>query len=227
MTKILVVEDTRATLALIRASLEDIAEVTCATSLAEAESFLKAGSFDLMVLDVMLPDGDGFSLCEKVRSSPAHARTPVIFLTGQSEIDDRVRGLKLGDDYVLKPFDGEELKARVQARLRRAGDGEAPLEAGGFRVDMNRQAVLLSSPDGGERDLDLTRIEFKILVLFIRHPGTPFSRAEVLKKVWGEGTHVSEHTVDTHISTLRKKIAPGGAQVTKIAKQGYILRFEA
>lgn len=227
MVKILVVEDTLTTQTLIESALEDLGAVTCTASIGEADQALRESKFDLVVLDVQLPDGDGFALCEKLRARPEYKETPIIFLTSQSQVDNRVRGLRLGgDDYVVKPFDPNELCARAEARLRRPSAGSSgKLEVAGFRADMDGQAVYFTPPGQPERNLELTRIEFKLLVLFLRHPGQVFARLELLKKIWGENTHVSEHTVDTHISSLRKKIAASAAQLKSIPKQGYILEL--
>lgn len=225
MDKILVVEDSLTTQALIQSTLNNIGQITCVASILDAEKELKKTHYDLIILDVLLPDGDGFELCDRIRKSHSHAETPLIFLTGRSEIDDKVRGLKLGgDDYVSKPFSPVELEARVLARLRRKITDQSPVRIEGFRVDFNTQTVFYQNHARTEVNLDLTRIEFKLLIFFMRNMSQLFSRADLLKKVWGENTHVSEHTVDTHISSLRKKIAMSPYQVKSVVKQGY--KFE-
>lgn len=225
MNRILVVEDSPTTQALIRASLEKIAHVKCVGSIKDGEQELNRNNYDLLVLDVVLPDGDGFSLCERLRTKPEFADLLLIFLTDQAELDNKVKGLKLGgDDFLAKPFSPLELQARVNARLRRkSATPNSTLKVNGFRVDFNTQTVYLQTAEQEEKNLDLTRIEFKLLVFFLRNIEKIFSRSDLLQKIWGEGTHVSEHTVDTHISSLRKKIIMSGYQVKSVVKQGYKL----
>ncbi|MBX3022461.1 MAG: response regulator transcription factor [Bdellovibrionales bacterium] len=229
MTKhLLVIEDARDMQLMLCAALEDSYTITFADNISDAERFMKSVNFDLILLDVVLPDGTGFELCERMKGSAGSKNIPVIFLTGQTEVDQRVRGLKLGaDDYVLKPFAQEELVARIESHLRR-GEAQARTQTSfrvnGFRVDTETQKATAMMSDGSERDLDLTRIEFKLLVHFLRNLEKVFSRADLLRQVWGESTHVSEHTVDTHISSLRKKIGGSSGEIKAIVKQGY--RFE-
>ncbi len=225
MNKILVVEDSLTTQALIHSTLEGMGTIKCVGALAEAEEELRKTHFDLIILDVLLPDGDGFELCDRIRKTQSHAETPLIFLTGQSELDDKVRGLKLGgDDYIIKPFSPVELQARVLARLRRKPSDQGQIRIEGFRVDHDTQTVFFQPPGQTEINLELTRIEFKLLLFFMKNIEQIFSRADLLQKVWGENTHVSEHTVDTHISSLRKKITMCPYQVKSVVKQGY--KFE-
>ena len=227
MNRILIVEDSLTTQTLIQSSLDQIAIIQCVSSIADAEKELNKNNYDLLILDVLLPDGDGFNFCQKLRNQPKFSDLPLIFLTGQTELDDKVKGLKLGgDDYIVKPFAPDELQARVQARLRRKPKDSSTLSVDGFHIDFNAQAVFFKgSQIEQEQNLDLTRIEFKLLVFFLRHIGKTFSRADLLQKVWGESTHVSEHTVDTHISSLRKKIVATGYQIKSVLKQGY--KFES
>lgn len=224
MAKILVIEDSLTTQALIQSCLQDLSEIVCVSSLNDADRELRRASFDLLLLDVSLPDGDGFEFCERLRGRAEFSHLPLIFLTGKTQLDDRVRGLRLGgDDYIGKPFEPDELRARVEARLRRRSGESLPVLKG-FRVDLDGQAVFYQERAGApEINLELTRIEFKLLLIFMRNLDKIFSRAELLKRAWGENTHVSDHTVDTHISSLRKKIAVSPYQVKSIIKRGYRL----
>jgi DNA-binding response OmpR family regulator len=128
----------------------------------------------------------------------------------------------------LKPFEPAELHARIDSHLRRSSRAAADstsLRIAGLQIDIASQKAVLLGEGAVPQDLNLTRIEFKLLVLFLRNPGKIYSRAELLKQVWGEGTHVSEHTVDTHISSLRKKIGGARCQLKSIAKQGYCVEL--
>jgi two-component system phosphate regulon response regulator PhoB len=159
---------------------------------------------DLILLDVMLPDVDGFELCRQIRQSTVLARVPVIFLTARSDEVDRVLGLEIGgDDYMTKPFSPRELIARVKAHLRRGEmDADPPaVSIGPFRLDRTGRRVFLR-----ERELDLTSTEFNLLEFFLAHPGRAYNRDQLLESVWGEQRFVTPRTVDVHIRRLREQI---------------------
>jgi len=165
---------------------------------------LESGRPDLIVLDVMLPDVDGFELCRQIRHSPTLGRTPVLFLTARSDEVDRVLGLEIGgDDYMTKPFSPRELIARVKAHLRRGEmDADSPvMEIGPFRLDRTGRRVFL-----GERTLTLTSTEFNLLEYFLTHPGRAYSRDQLLDAVWGEQRYVTPRTVDVHVRRQREHI---------------------
>jgi two-component system phosphate regulon response regulator PhoB len=159
---------------------------------------------DLILLDVMLPDVDGFELCRQIRQSAVLGRTPVLFLTARSDEVDRVLGLEIGgDDYMTKPFSPRELIARVKAHLRREEMDTEPASAeiGPFRLDRTARRVFL-----GEREISLTSTEFNLLEYFLMHPGRAYSRDQLLEAVWGESRYVTPRTVDVHIRRLREQI---------------------
>jgi len=159
---------------------------------------------DLILLDVMLPDADGFELCRQIRQSSLLGRIPVVFLTARSEEVDRVLGLEIGgDDYMTKPFSPRELVARVKAHLRREEMDIKPVirTIGPFRLDRNGHRVYLD-----ERELSLTSTEFNLLEFFLTHPGRAYSRDQLLEAVWGEQRFVTPRTVDVHVRRLREQI---------------------
>jgi phosphate regulon transcriptional regulator PhoB len=159
---------------------------------------------DLVLLDVMLPEVDGFELCRQIRQSALLKRIPVIFLTARSDEVDRVLGLEIGgDDYMTKPFSPRELIARVKAHLRREEmESEPPvLEIGPFRIDRTARRVYQ-----GKRELELTSTEFNLFDFFLTHPGRAYSREQLLEAVWGEQRFVTPRTVDVHIRRLREQI---------------------
>jgi DNA-binding response OmpR family regulator len=180
---------------------------------------------DLIVLDVMLPETDGFDLCRQIRRSPGLGAVPVIFLTARSDEVDRVLGLELGgDDYIVKPFSPRELVARVKARLRRSGADAAPAElcAGRFRLDRAARRAFL---DGGE--LSLTAIEYSLLEFFLAHPGRVFSREQLLQSVWGEHHYITPRTVDVHVRRLRERIEERPDDPRRLVTvRGFGYRFE-
>jgi DNA-binding response OmpR family regulator len=159
---------------------------------------------DLIILDVMLPETDGFDLCRQIRRHQDLAAAPVLFLTARSEEADRVLGLELGgDDYIVKPFSPRELVARVKAHLRRTGhpDPSAQVESGALRVDRSSHRAYL-----GGRELNLTGTEFRLLDFLVANAGRAFSRDHLLNEVWGRQRFVTPRTVDVHVRRLREQI---------------------
>lgn len=164
------------------------------------------GNFDLIILDVMLPQLGGFDVCRDLRQRSN--QTPVIMLTARGQIVDKVLGLKLGaDDYLTKPFEMLELLARVEALLRRVpgdstpGMGLETYQFGAVRVNVRRAEVVR---DG--QTIDLSALEFRLLRYFIQHRSETLSRDELLNEVWGYNALVSTRTVDVHVAWLRQKL---------------------
>jgi DNA-binding response OmpR family regulator len=180
---------------------------------------------DLVVLDVMLPEADGFEVCRNIRQSPVLGRVPVLFLTARSEEVDRVLGLEIGgDDYITKPFSPRELIARIKAHLRREEMDADPgaLSLGPFQLDRAARRVFLNL-----RELTLTSTEFNLLEFFLTHPGRAYSREQLLEAVWGEQRYVTPRTVDVHVRRLREQIeeqAENPRFLTTVRGFGY--RFE-
>ena len=182
---------------------------------------------DLLILDVMLPDGDGFDFCRQVRSNPRAQTLPILFLTARSQEVDRVLGLEIGgDDYVTKPFSPRELLARVKARLRTPGSNGADAKAtqtGPLEIDVaSRRALLRGEP------LALTATEFRLLEFFLSNPGRVYSREQLLRSIWGEGCHVTPRNVDVHIRRLRERIedTPDSPKWIQTVR-GFGYRFDA
>jgi DNA-binding response OmpR family regulator len=163
-------------------------------------------SFDLVVLDLMLPKLDGLEVCRRLR---ARSAVPIIMLTAKSEEFDKVLGLELGaDDYITKPFSLREFRSRVKAALRRAGmsandDGDVPepIERLDLRIDFGKRVVTVRNEEAV-----LTFVEFQILGALARSPGRVFSRETLLERVWGDSAYRDPRTVDVHIRHLREKI---------------------
>lgn len=180
---------------------------------------------DVLILDLMLPDGDGMEFCRRLRADSRTAMVPVVMLTARAEETDKVLGLELGaDDYVTKPFSPRELVARVKAVLRRreAPAPGAPREiAPGLVVDTNRYAVTVD----GDR-VNLTTTEFRILNILAEHPGWVYSRDEILNRLWGHDKAVIDRTVDVHITNLRRKLGRHGALLRNVRGVGYKLELE-
>jgi DNA-binding response OmpR family regulator len=180
-------------------------EVVGALDGKEALDRLQDASFDLVVLDVMLPRVDGFDVCRQIRAS---STVPIIMLTAKTEEIDKVLGLELGaDDYITKPFSVREFRSRVKAVLRRAAltrgdeEREEPIERGGVRIDFDKRHVRVRGDS-----VRLTYVEFEILAALARAPGRVFSRTMLLERVWGDSAYRDPRTVDVHIRHLREKL---------------------
>jgi DNA-binding response OmpR family regulator len=204
--RILLVDDEHSVQTLLSYPLrKDGYEVVRATDGREAMARFSEEPFDLVVLDLMLPQVDGLEVCRRLR---ARSSVPIIILTAKSEEIDKVVGLELGaDDYITKPFSMREFRSRVKAALRRAGmdadegAGERPLEVGELEVDFAKRIVAL-----GGKPVSLTFVEFEILGALARNPGRVFSRDQLLERIWGDAAYRDPRTIDVHIRHLREKL---------------------
>ncbi|MDZ8118107.1 two-component system response regulator CreB [Pontiella agarivorans] len=202
--RILIVEDEQAIADNIAFAVEtEHMEAVYAPTAGEAEQRLAEGAVDLIVLDVGLPDESGFDFCRRIRG---RSDVPIIFLTARESEIDRIVGLELGaDDYMSKPFSPRELTARIRAILRRSGNA-VPGDGRGkpeplFSVDQKTKTIFYRGAA-----LNLSRYEFRMLELMIRHPGQVFSRDQLMNHAWEEPDASYDRTVDTHIKTLRSKL---------------------
>lgn len=183
-------------------------EVEIARSVKEFEEIYEDGRYEVVLLDVSLPDGNGFGICERIRRS---SEVPILFLTAADEEFNVVRGLDMGgDDYVSKPFRLNELLSRIHSLLRRAGkrkkggsaEQEAVLESGGIRIDLVGNRAYLE-----EEPLELTAQEYRLLCLFLRNQGMILTRDQILDRLWdGNGEYVDDNTLSVYIRRLRSKI---------------------
>ena len=199
MLSILIVEDEQAIANLIYVNLSDEDyRCTCAFDGKQGADLIEQENFDLILLDIMLPEIDGYELLEYVKP----LGTPVIFLTAKGSVDDRIKGLKLGaDDYLVKPFQIGELLARVEAVLRRYGKSEKQLILGDVLINTESRQVTKNG-----QPVDLTVKEFDLLVMLVRNKNVALYRDRLYEKVWGEPFTGETRTLDTHIQRLRKKL---------------------
>jgi len=200
--RVLIVEDEPQVAASLRELLEREGYATeIARSVAEARRAL-GGTFDLMLLDWRLPDGEGIDLLKELRKT---SDLPVVMVTARVDVIDKVLGLEIGaDDYVTKPVEPRELLARIKARLRKPRaepKGSSVLEHAGIRIDRDTRDVTFEG-----KSIELTRMEFGLLVLLVENPGRVFSREELLNRVWGYERTPTTRTVDTHVVQLRTKL---------------------
>jgi two-component system alkaline phosphatase synthesis response regulator PhoP len=225
LQRILVVDDDHQIVRLVRSYLEQAGyAVLTANDGAAALRTIRSERPDLVVLDLMLPDMDGWAITRAVRADPHTVALPIVMLTARVEDTDRIVGLELGaDDYITKPFNPREVVARVRAVLRRSG-GAAPtgqvLSYGTLRLDADQHAVTLSGSP-----VELTPTEFGLLQLFLARPGHAFTRQELIEQGLGYQYEGLERTVDSHIKNLRKKLEgdPAAPQIETVYGVGYRL----
>ena len=199
MVRILAVDDERAIAELLRLSLTQAGyECVCAYDGVEAANRIEQESFDLILLDIMLPGIDGFELMDYIRSTGI----PVIFLTAKNAVADRVKGLRMGaEDYMVKPFDIQELLARVEGVLRRHGKLQTVLTVG----DLTINTLSMQVTRGGE-EIILTRKEYELLLLFARNIGVVLSKTTIYERFWGGEYPDNTRTVELHIQRMKKKL---------------------
>jgi len=199
MVRILAVDDERPITELLRLSLSRAGYTcVCAYDGIEAANLIEKESFDLILLDIMLPGIDGFELMDYIRTTGI----PVIFLTAKNAVADRVKGLRMGaEDYIIKPFDILELQARVEGVLRRHGKLETVLTIG----DLSINTVSMQVTRSGE-EIALTRKEYEILLLFARNLGVVLSKNTIYERVWGGEYPENTRTVELHIQRMKKKV---------------------
>jgi len=226
VSRILVVEDDENLRVGLVDNLEDAGyAVHEASSGAEAEELWRRGDLDLVILDVMLPDTDGYRLCAARRA--AGDAVPVLMLTARSLEEDVVRGLDAGaDDYLAKPYRLGELMARVRALLRRSGGLASAAERfGDFTLDRAAHRVL----DARGREVALTRTEYELLVHLLDHRGVALDRNAILDAVWGVDVIVEERTVDNFVSSLKKKLrwrADAAFRIRTVRGVGYRMEVD-
>lgn len=209
MSTILIVDDEAHIRDVVRYALErDGHHVVTAGDGEEALARVREGGVDLVVLDVVMPELDGLSVCRRIREERA---LPIVFLSSRGEEFDRINGLELGgDDYVVKPFSPRELATRVKAVLRRTSGTPAPasqevLEHGPLRLDPAAHEVRV-----GDTLVDLTATEFKLLQVLLEFRGRVLGRGELIEQVRDDTYNVTERTVDTHVRRIRAKLRPCG-----------------
>ena len=199
MIRVLIVDDEKPICDLIDLNLSSAGyHCTAVQDGLKAIDLIEKESFDLVLLDIMLPGADGYDVMEYIRP----LGIPVIFITAKYEVKNRVKGLKLGaDDYLVKPFDVVELVARVEAVLRRYNKTERRLTAGDVTVDVEAHRVMK-----GKKQIELTNKEFGLLLLFMKNKNVALFRETLYEKVWEEEYYGDSRTLDLHVQRLRKKL---------------------
>jgi DNA-binding response OmpR family regulator len=222
--RIMVVDDDKDIRRLVENILSKEGFVTVgAENAADALKKIQNSKPDLIILDLQLPDKDGFEVCKQLRADPATRYVPVVFLTVQNVDSYKIAGLEIGaDDYITKPFNQTELVARVKAVLRRVDwrdKKEVALRDGQLAVDMEKHSVHMDA-----KPLDLSPKEFDLLVSLLRNHGKVMTRAELSETVWGHEYFGNTRTVDVHVGRLRKKLGKMGEKIRTVERIGY--RYE-
>lgn len=226
MANILLVDDSTDIRDAVAAVLKSEHEVSWASSLQEAQGMISARHYELVLLDIGLPDGDGQEFLAGMQADLESKGTGVIFLSGTNTVPSRTRSFSLGAlDFIAKPFDIMEFQVRVNAKLKgRREVAREPvqnvLRQGPIEIRLDRQQAFDLS-DEAPRQIDLTPVEFRLLLLFVQNVGDVVSRAKILDTVWGQTAHVSARCVDHHVCGLRKKISRAGSRIESVYGVGY------
>ena len=222
--KILVVEDSPEYQLMIRGALGSAMNMDFCSTLQEARTRTSQSVYDLVLLDVTMPDGNGFEFCSELQRNEKTKKVLVIFLTGHSSTADKVMGLNLGaEDYITKPFDPIELKARIDNKLRKnilLSQEDASFERGPLKMHLPTYSAYMRD-QGQEMKLDLTPIEYKILYRLAKNPNQILSRQQLIDGVWGNGAFIEDRSVDKHISSLRKKMGETATTIRTVSGLGY------
>ena len=224
MLKVLVVDDVQDVFYLVKSILEPAHQVSWAQTLHQAEEALQHKKIDLILLDVLLPDGNGFHFMADLQKKLKESAPPIIFLTTQDHVSEKVLGFSLGaEDYISKNSDFLELKARLEARLKKLSisqEHSVVESVGPVTINVETQEVIWHNQDQ-QVPIELTRLEFKMFWLLAHHLGETVSREMILDKVWGPGFQVYTRSVDTHVSNLRKKLPKDVFKIESASGQGY------
>lgn len=220
MDKILLIEDNADYQYLIQNALGTDYKVFVASNGKQGIELAKEHRPDLVLLDIQLGEMDGFEVCHLLKSQKETIDTPVIFLSSRQDSHSKVMGFDLGaEDYIQKPFDSEELKARVGLRIRQARvrrEGMKDYELNGLRIDFVGHRVYIQN-----KEVPFSALEFKLLSYFVRHPERVLTRENILNNVWGVDTYVTDRVVDSHIRSIRKKLGNYKDHIESIYGEGY------
>jgi len=228
MKKVLVIEDNVETQNLLKKYLQHLYDLRIAPDLHSAWELIEKEDWDVILLDRGLPDGDGLEICAKLKRFNMDGKFPVIVLTASSELEEKIKGLTAGaDDYVIKPFEPRELLTRIEVVLRRRNTPsqfQSTIVLANIIVDLETHTASARVSENETVPLDLTPIEFKILLALIRNYGNrEISRDTLISSVWDK-VNLSMRNIDTHICHLRKKIARGNLQIKNKRNKGYYLK---
>jgi DNA-binding response OmpR family regulator len=229
MYKILLVEDSEIFADLVSHTLGANFDVVPAIDLERALKSLKAHPFDLILLDINLPDGDGFHFFSMLLNSEEYKQIPVIFLSAKNDVAAKVLGITLGaEDYIVKPIEPAEFKARIEMRLKKhhmQHEADQLYQKGDLEINIYAQKACLITNEK-KVDIQLTALEFKLLALLAAHENQVFSRNQLFDKIWGNDVYLTDRCIDTHIYLLRKKLGACANYIQTIYGEGYRFSLE-
>lgn len=222
MHKVLLVEDSKEIFTVVRQSLSSIAELDWTESVNGARHLLQTHKYDLILLDIELPDGNGIQFCSEINMK--NPKQSIFFLTSHQELSEKVLGFTAGaDDYITKPFESLELRARVENKLKKVQLDQklvSLMQWDDLEIDKNKQIVRVKV-NGKFKNVDLTHLEFKLLIYLADKEENVVPRDEILNDIWGEDVHVYSRSVDTHVSKLRRKLGPASSYIQSVHGTGY------
>lgn len=221
MSKVLIVDDDKNVLENNREYFEKMGyETVCAETAKDAEKIINSAALDCVILDIDLPDGNGFELCTRVREKTG---LPIVFLSGYTEEQSRIKGLSIGgDDYVCKPYSLQELELRVRARIKSGQNARPPkpLRYGSLMIDPGNRSVCF-----GENSADFSSFEFDVLYFLARHPGEVFSYEQIYNQVWKTPINKGIKSLQVIIVRIRQKLlelCPGHEYIQTVRRKGYL-----
>ncbi|MDP7322036.1 MAG: response regulator transcription factor [Bacteriovoracaceae bacterium] len=222
--KILLIEDSKEIYQMVSQAVSGpLIDLDWAQSKAEGEKFIDQNKYDLILLDVELPDGSGFDICSQLQASSPEIS--IFFLTSHTELSEKVMGFSAGaEDYITKPFNTLELKARVESKIKKLEILRKSVDIVKWKeleINKSRQEVKVLHDDNQLKEIELTSLEFKLLTYFANHQGEVINRDTILNEIWGEDVHVYSRSVDTHVSKLRKKLGPVSHIIESVHGSGY------
>lgn len=224
VTSVLLIDDSPEIYEIVKSSIGSIYSIKWAENLQQAKLEIAQTKYDLILLDLDLPDGNGMDFFLQVQPQLMALGTPLFFLTANGDISNKVLGFSMGaDDYIVKPFSPLELKARAEARLKKTEILKNQLNVLAWKdikIDKDSQDVFIHQNEAFEK-IKLTAIEFKILMLLAHKPNVVIARDEILNAVWGRDIFVDSRSVDTHVSKLRKKLLGVSHLIQSVHGSGY------
>lgn len=220
MEKILVIEDDKDYQFLIQTALSGEYQVVVADNGQSGVELSREHKPSLILLDISLGEMDGFEVCHMLKGQKETAETPIVFLSSRNDSHSKVMGFDLGaDDYLQKPFEPDELKARIKVRIKQSAarrENVSTFELQGLRIDFLGHRVFIE-----EKEVPFSALEFKLLSYFVRNPDRVLSRERILNNVWGVDTFVTDRVVDSHIRSIRKKLGSYKDHIESIYGEGY------